>query len=237
VVVPDLVGFGRSDKPADRADYSYQAHLDWYGAFLDALDLRDILLFCQDWGGQLGTVQAARQPERHRAVIAANTGVLPGFDLNLPPDHVFWDWCDYAEKLEPFRPSEVVGSAGSPLNTEGKVLTEGEARAYDAPFPSEAYCAGARAFPPLNVTRGDQAGADICLDAWQRLASFDRPFVVVVAEHEPSFGALAPLFLSTVPGAAGRDKVDVPGAGHYLQELAADTLVELVNEVDAAITA
>lgn len=234
VVVPDLVGFGRSDKPTDIADYSYQAHLDWYCDFVDALALDGILLFGQDWGGQIGIVDAVRRPERHRGVVAANTGVLPGIDVGLPDDHPFWRWCRYAEQLDPFRASQVVGAPDSPLNPTGHTLSAAEARAYDAPFPDDDHCAAARAFPPLNVLREDQPGADICRDAWERLARFDAPFLVVLAEHEESFDALAPLFEATVPGALGRPTVTIPGAGHYLQEHAPDTLVDLVVGLDAA---
>jgi haloalkane dehalogenase len=228
VVVPDLIGFGRSDKATAPEAYSYQAHVDWYGAFVAALELDAMLLFGQDWGGQIAIVHAARHPERYRGVIAANSGVLPGIDIELPADDPFRAWYAYAEALDPFRASLVVGGP-SPLNPIGHVLTPGETRAYDAPFPTEEHCAGARAFPKLVVLRADDPGAPLCRDTWERLRRLQRPFLTVVAEHERGFDALAPVLQATVPGAQGLPHATLPGAAHFLQEHVPRELVEIIQ--------
>lgn len=229
VVVPDLIGFGRSDKLIDQRGYSYHAHVDWYDTFINSLELQSILLFCQDWGGHIGIVHAAERPERYRGVIAANAGVLPGIDIDLAGDDPFQIWYRYAHDLDPFLASLVVAGP-SPLNPTGYAITAEEARAYDAPFPSEEYCAGARMFPKLIVLRADDPAAKLCRDTWERLAGFDKPFLTVLAEHEQSFKVLAPLMQSTIPGAKDQTHVTLPGAGHFLQEHVPDELVQLVSD-------
>ena len=235
VIVPDLIGFGRSDKLTTQRDYTYQGHLGWYDTFVEALGLQSILLFCQDWGGHIGIVHAAAHPERYRGVIAANAGVLPGIDINLADDDPFRRWYRYARELDPFLPSLVVAGP-SPLNPTGHVLTPGEMHAYDAPFPSEAYVAGARAFPKLIVLSASNPAAELCQDTWKRLAEFDKPFLVVLAEHEESFNALAPLLQSGIPGAQGQPHTTLTGAGHFLQEHVPEELVGLINEFHDATT-
>jgi len=136
VIVPDLIGFGRSDKLTTQRDYTYHGHLDWYDTFVEALGLQSILLFCQDWGGHIGIAHAAAKPDLYRGVVAANAGVLPGIDITLADDDPFRRWYHYARELDPFLPSLVVAGP-SPLNPTGHVLTSEEIRAYDAPFPSE----------------------------------------------------------------------------------------------------
>lgn len=235
VIVPDLIGFGRSDKPVAQRDYSYASHVDWYDTFVNALGLQSMLLFCQDWGGHIGIMHAAHHPEQYRGVIAANAGILPGIDIDLPADDPFQIWYHYARTLNPFLPSLVVAGP-SPLNPTGHVLTAEEIRAYDAPFPSEDFCAGARVFPKLVVLSANNPAAELCRDAWQRLAQFDKPFLVVLAEHEHSFNALAPLLQATIPGAQNQPHTTLPGAGHFLQEHIPDELVELINDFHAKTT-
>jgi haloalkane dehalogenase len=235
VIVPDLIGFGRSDKLTEQSLYSYRAHVGWYGAFVDALDLQAVLLFCQDWGGHIGIAHAAAHPERYRGVIAANAGVLPGIDIDLADDDPFPCWQRYAESLDPFQASLVVAGP-SPLNPTGHVLTAEEARAYDAPFPSEQYCAGPRVFPKLVVLRADDPAAGLCQETWKRLASFEKPFLTVLAEHEQSFNLLAPLLQNTIPGAQGQRHTTLAGAGHFLQEHFPNELVVLINDFHATTT-
>lgn len=229
VIVPDLIGFGRSDKLTRQRDYSYHAHLHWYDTFANILGLQSILLFCQDWGGHIGIVHAAAHPDRYRGVIAANAGVLPGIDITLADDDPFRVWYRYARTLDPFLPSLVVAGP-SPLNPTRHVLTAEESRAYDAPFPTEDFCAGARVFPKLVVLRADNPAATLCQDTWKRLACFEKPFLTVLAEHEQSFNALAPLLQTTIPGASGQPHRTLAGAGHFLQEHVPTELVDLIND-------
>ena len=142
VIVPDLIGFGRSDKPADRDAYSYVAHVGWTGDFLSALDLRGVTLFGQDWGGLLNLVHVGRDPDRFDAVVAANTALTdPRVLEEMPPETLaevagpFLAWFDYSQRIEELLASEVVGG-DTPLNQTGHRLTPGEAAAYDAPFPT-----------------------------------------------------------------------------------------------------
>ena len=235
VLVPDLIGFGRSDKPAARDDYTYAAHVAWTGAWLDALDLDDITLFCQDWGGLVFLVHVGRQPERFGAVVAANTG-LPNPDIDpasLPPEAVapFMAWFEWAEQRDELLCSEAVGGE-SPLNQTGHRLTPGEAAAYDAPFPDESYRAGPRQFPYLVPLGGDaDPPASMLREAWAGLAQYDRPFVTAFADGEDVTRVFEALLQAGVAGAAGQPHVTVPDAGHFLQEHAPDQLVGIILDL------
>jgi haloalkane dehalogenase len=234
VVVPDLIGFGRSDKPAARDDYSYVRHVGWTGDFLDAVGLDDITFFGQDWGGLLFLVHVGRQPERFRGVVAANTGLSDPRDLeSWTPEEVaaaagpFLAWFQWSQEKERLLPSEVVGG-DCPLNQTGHRLSPGEARAYDAPFPDESYCAGARQFPLLVPLDGTDPPAGMLVEAWQGLATYDRPFVTAFADHEDITRVFEPILQERVSGAHGQPHVTVPDAGHFLQEHAPDQLVEII---------
>jgi haloalkane dehalogenase len=231
VVVPDLIGFGRSDKPVARDDYSYGRHVAWTGAWLNALGLDDITLFGQDWGGLVFLVHVGLSRERFRGVVAANTALVdPDIDpSSLPADVLepFLVWLQWSQERTELVPSEVVGGT-SPLNQTGHTLTAGEAAGYDAPFPDEAHRAGARQFPLL-VPLGDaDPPASMLRQAWAGLEHFDRPFVTAFADHENVTSFFEPQFRQRVPGAAGQRHVTVPNAGHFLQEHAPELLVETV---------
>jgi haloalkane dehalogenase len=231
VVVPDLIGFGRSDKPAERDDYTYVRHVEWTGALLDALELRDVVLFGQDWGGLIFLVHVGREPERFAGVVAANTA-LPRPDLrpgDVPPEAVapFLSWLQWSQERDELWPSEVVGG-DSPLNQTHHELSIRERAAYDAPFPDESYRAGARQFPLL-VPLGDaDPPASMLRAAWAGLERYDRPFVTAFAEQEDVTRMFEPLFQERVPGAQGRMHPTIPDAGHFLQEHAPDRLVEII---------
>jgi haloalkane dehalogenase len=234
VVVPDLVGFGRSDKPAQRDDYTYARHVDWTGALLDALELRDIVLFGQDWGGLIFLVHVGRGPDRFVGVVAANTA-LPDPELDpaaLPPETLapFLEWLEWSQSREELNPSEVVGG-DCPLNQTGHRLTPGEQRAYDAPFPDESYRAGARQFPLL-VPLGDaDPPASMLRDAWRGLDAYERPVVTAFGDHENVTSFFAEVFQERIPGARGRSHVTVPDAGHFLQEHQPALLVDTILHV------
>lgn len=231
VVVPDLIGFGRSDKPVERADYTYVHHVEWTGVLLESLDLRDVVLFGQDWGGLIFLVHVGRQPERFAAVVAANTA-LPDPDVrteDIPPEAItpFMAWFEWSQERDELLPSEVVG-ADSPLNQTRHRLSEAERRAYDAPFPDESYRAGARQFPLIVPLGDDDPPASMLRQAWAGLERFDRPFVTAFADQEDVTRFFEPIFQARVPGARGRQHATVPNAGHFLQEHAPDRLVEIV---------
>jgi haloalkane dehalogenase len=238
VIVPDLIGFGRSDKPTAREDYTYERHVGWCRDFIDGLGLNDITLFGQDWGGLLFLVLVGEQPKRFRAVVAANTA-LPdpdlltalGSDAVRESEGAFLRWFEQSQAYEQFSASDAVGGADSALNQAGHTLTAGEAAAYDAPFPDESFCIGARQFPLLVPLDDADPPASMLRRAWEGLRAYDKPFVTAFAEHEDVTRTFESVFQSQVVGASGQTHVTVPAAGHFLQEQQPEILIDLVLRV------
>jgi haloalkane dehalogenase len=234
VVVPDFIGFGRSDKPTDRSAYTYASHVDWTRDFMSQLQLRDITLFAQDWGGLIYLVHVGTDPDRFDGVVAANTALFdPVVAAAMPADAIaeaagpFLGWFEYSQNVEELLASEVVGG-DSPLNQTRHRLTPGEAAAYDAPFPDESYRAGPRQFPCIVPLDDADPPASMLLDAWAGLEQFTKPFVTAFADHEDVTRFFEPLFQQRIPGAADQDHVTVTNAGHFLQEHGPAELVELI---------
>jgi haloalkane dehalogenase len=210
VVVPDLVGFGRSDKPADRAEYTYARHVEWIRAALfDQLDLSDITLVGQDWGGLIGLRLVAEHPDRFRRVVAANTG-LPTGDMDM--GEAFLAWQRFSQDVPELPVGRIV--AGGCTST----LSEEVVAAYDAPFPDESYKEGARQFPLLVPTRPDDPAGDANRRAWEVLKTFDKPFLCAYSDADPITKGADALFLAVVPGTRGEAHPTISGAGHFLQE-------------------
>lgn len=210
VIAPDLVGFGKSDKLAQRDDHSYARHVAWLStALFDTLQLRGITLFCQDWGGLLGLRLVAAAPERFERVVAANTA-LPTGEQTMP--QAFLDWLHYAKSV-PALPIGGLVQSGS-----ARQLSEAEVAAYDAPFPDESFKAGPRALPALVPTTPDAPGAADNRAAWAGLARFEKPFLTAFSDGDPITAGGERAFQKFVPGAAGQAHVTVEGAGHFLQE-------------------
>jgi haloalkane dehalogenase len=221
-IAPDLIGFGRSDKPAEIADHSYARHVEWVRAFaFDALDLREVTLVGQDWGGLIGLRLVAEHPDRFARVVAANTG-LPTGDQTLPP--IWWRFREVATTTPALRVSRLVQSGCR------TVLPDAVLAAYDAPFPDESYLAAVRAMPLLVPTAPDDPAAPANRAAWRRLSTWDRPFLVAFSDQDPITGAMAPILARSVPGAAGLHHPTVHGAGHFLQEDAGDRLGAIVAD-------
>jgi haloalkane dehalogenase len=225
VVAPDLVGFGRSDKPADRAAYSYQAHVDWLRSFVEALDLRSITLVCQDWGGLLGLRLVAEHPERFARVVAANT-FLPTGDQT--PGEAFLRWREFSQRVPDFQAGFIVQSA---TTTE---LPPEVVAAYDAPFPDERHKAGARAFPLLVPASPDDPSAPANRRAWQALERFERPFLTAFSDGDPITRGAEAVFQARVPGARGLSHPTIAGAGHFVQEDRGEELARVVVDFVAA---
>lgn len=223
VVAPDLVGFGRSDKPADPADHSYAAHVGWLrGLLVDALDLRRATLFCQDWGGLLGLRVVAEQPDRFAAVVAANTG-LPTGDEPMP--EAFGHWQQWAASAGDFPVGQIV-AAGT-----ARDLSAAEVAAYDAPFPEDAFKAGPRIMPALVPTRPDDPASAANRRAWQALETFEQPFLCAYSDGDPITAGADRPFRERIPG-AGHDRHVTVAGGHFLQE---DSPAELVAAIAAAL--
>ena len=209
-IAPDLVGFGRSDKPVDMADHSYARHVEWMrGLAFDALDLRDVTLVGQDWGGLIGLRLVAENADRFARVVAANTG-LPTGDRDMP--EVWWSFRRVVEDA----PILDIGR----LLQSGCRTTLGEdvRAAYDAPFPNEMYKAGPRVMPTLVPTRPDDPATEDNRRAWATLSELDLPFLCAFSDGDPITGGMAPELRRAMKGAADRNHPTVTGAGHFLQE-------------------
>lgn len=230
VVAPDHIGFGRSDKPGAVADYTYARHVDWNLALLRALDLRDITLFCQDWGGPIGFSLLAAEPQRFAAVVATNTilptaqpppaGEIPGW-----PGQTIEAWIEMARSAPQLPVGAIVRAA-----TAGG-LSESAVAAYDAPFPDESFKAGVRAFPQIIPLRADDPGALHNRSVWRVLERFDRPFVTAFSDADPTTAAWAAVFQRSVPGARGREHSTVRG-GHFAQEDSGVELAQIILDVE-----
>jgi haloalkane dehalogenase len=220
VVVPDLVGFGRSDKPAERDDYTYQRHVDWMTAWMLALDLRHITLVCQDWGGLIGLRLAAEHPDRFDRLVVANT-FLPTGDGT--PSEAFLAWQRYSQETPVFAVGRIVsgGCATKPLAPD-------VVAAYDAPFPDDRYTAGARQFPTLVPTSPDDPAAPANRKAWEVLSRWERPMLCAFADHDPITAGGDRAFQARVPGTKDMPHTTIAGAGHFLQEDKGEELAEAI---------
>jgi haloalkane dehalogenase len=221
-IAADLVGFGRSDKPAEIGDHSYARHVEWIRAFVfDRLDLREVTLVGQDWGGLIGLRLVAEHPDRFARVVAANTG-LPTGDQPMP--EVWLRFREVVRTAPALSVSRLVQS-GCQTTLPGAVLA-----AYDAPFPDQAFTAGVRAMPGLVPTSPDDPAAPANRAAWDKLAAWDKPFLVAFSDRDPITGAMAPVLKRAVPGAAGIEHPVITGAGHFLQEDAGERLGAVIAD-------
>jgi haloalkane dehalogenase len=220
-VAPDFVGFGRSDKPVRREDYTYQRHVDWTRAFLETLDLHDITLVCQDWGGLIGLRLAADHPDRFARIVAANT-FLPTGDRS--PGEAFLAWRRYSQETPEFHVGGIV-RGGCVTDLPPEVVA-----AYDAPFPDDRYKAGARQFPVLVPISPDDSAAASNRKAWEVLLRWEKPFLTAFSDSDPITRAGAPVLQSMIPGAKGQSHTTIEGAGHFLQEDKGEELAAVVVE-------
>jgi haloalkane dehalogenase len=216
VIAPDLVGFGRSDKPQGRSAHSYARHVGWMSELLfEHLALEQVTLFAQDWGGLIGLRVVADHPDRFSRVVIANTGLPTG---DQPIGDAFMGWLAMSQGIPEFDSGAIVQSA---------TLTQLPAdvvAAYNAPFPDESYKAGPRVMPALVPIQPDQAGAAENRAAWERLRTFERPFLTLFSDQDPITRGWDALFLDAIPGARGQPHATIEGAGHFLQEDAAAEL-------------
>ncbi len=224
-VAPDLIGFGKSDKPTERSAYTYKAHLDWLGTFIQQLDLNNITLFCQDWGGLLGLKILTEMPERFARVVTANTFLPTG---DTPANDAFNQWKEFSQHSPKFNIGKVIDMATV------APLTEEVLAAYNAPFPDESFKAGARQFPALVPVTPDDPAAQPNRDAWGVLQQFDKPFLTAFSDKDPIMSGLEGIFQSMIPGARGQAHSTIQNAGHFLQEEKGEELAGVVNQFIAA---
>jgi haloalkane dehalogenase len=218
-VVPDLVGFGRSDKPSKRTDYTYQRHVDWMRAVVERLDLTRITLVCQDWGGLIGLRLVAEDGGRFARVVAANT-FLPTGDRR--PGDAFLAWQKFSQETETFPVGRIV-NGGCTTELPPEVIA-----AYDAPFPDDTFKEGARQFPLLVPTGPDDPAAEPNRRAWKALRRWDKPFLTAFSDSDPVTAGADRVLQSDIPGAAGRPHTTITGGGHFLQEDRGEDLARVI---------
>lgn len=219
VVAPDLVGFGRSDKPAARDDYTYEKHVKWMSDWLVANDLRGVTLFCQDWGGLIGLRLVAAFPDRFARVVAANTFLPTGSGANP----AFEAWRNFSQTVPVF-------PTGSILNG-GTVreLSQAEMDAYEAPYPDETYKAGARQFPALVPVAPEMPSVRENIEAWKVLESFDKPFLTAFSDSDPITRGADKRLQERIPGCKGQKHTMIVGGGHFLQEDKPDEIAAVID--------
>ena len=225
-VAPDLIGFGRSDKPAERSDYTYARHVEWMRAALfGALDLRDTTLVCQDWGGLIGLRLVGEHPDRFARVVTANTFLPTG---EQPPGKAFLGWQNFSQTVEDFDVGVIVGMGchGDP--------TADVIAAYNAPFPDDAYKAGARQFPMLVPTSPDDPASEANRKAWETLRAWTKPFLTAFSDQDAITRGGDRAFQRDVPGTAGQPHTTIEGGGHFLQEDRGEQLAQVVASWIAA---
>ena len=227
-VAVDLVGFGRSDKPAAVGDHTYARHVEWLrAAVFDEIGLTDVTLVGQDWGGLLGLRLATENADRIAAIVAANTG-LPTGDHPMPD--IWWMFRKAVESAPTLDVGRFVASGCK------RGLSDAARAAYDAPFPGEEYKAGPRAMPLILPTSPDDPATEPNRRAWQRLTEWTKPFLVAFSDSDPITGPMGPILARAVPSAAGREQPVIANAGHFLQEDAGKELaVTIADFVPGAI--
>lgn len=220
-VVPDLIGFGRSDKPAATNDYTYARHVGWMQeALFERLDLRDITFFGQDWGSLIGLRLVAAEAERFTRVVIGNGGMPDG---ERPLSQAFMAWQKFSKESPGFVISQII-NGGTTTDLGADVLA-----AYDAPFPDETYKAGPRVMPSLVPTRPDDPAAADNQAAWGVLDTFEKPFLCAFSDGDPITKGGDSVFLRRVPGTTGQAHTTVLGGGHFLQEDCGPELASIIN--------
>jgi haloalkane dehalogenase len=218
-VAPDLVGFGRSDKPAQREDYTYERHVGWMRALIEALDLREITLVGQDWGGLIGLRLAAENEGRFARIVAANTFLPTG---DRPPNEAFLRWQNFSQTA-PELPIGRIVQGGTTTELPDDVVA-----AYDAPFPDDTYKAGARQFPTLVPTSPDDPASAANRAAWDVLRRWNKPFLNAFSDGDPITRNANFIFEKEVPGAQGQPHTTITGGGHFLQEDKGEELAQAI---------
>ena len=220
VVVPDLVGFGRSDKPTKVDDYTYARHVEWMRqALLDQLGLTGVTMVGQDWGGLIGLRLVAEHPDRFARVVVANSG-MPTGDLQMP--EAFFAWQQFSQNAPSFDVGRII-AAGCATPISEEVVA-----AYDAPFPDDSFKAGARIFPTLVPTSPQDPAAEANRRGWEVLQAWEKPLLTAFSDQDPITAGGEAVFQKLVPGAAGQPHTTITGASHFLQEDAGPELARVI---------
>lgn len=220
VIAPDLIGFGKSDKFVYQKDYSYQKHIEWISTFIEKLNLKNIILFCQDWGGLIGLRIITDMDDRFDMVIASNTTLPTG---KIPMPESFMKWREYSQHSTGFNIGKVID-----MGTV-KPISEKVYEAYNAPFPSEDYKAGARIFPTLVPIEQNDPESIKNIKAWDKLKLWNKPFLTIFGDNDSIMIGAEKAFQKLVPGTNGQNH-KVLNAGHFIQEEKGEELAELIIE-------
>lgn len=222
VIAPDLVGFGKSDKPTEQHDFTYARHVSWMAQTLfDHLSIRRATMFGQDWGGLIGLRLVAAEPERFSRVVMSNTGLPTG---DRPLSEAFMAWQKYSQSTPTFEVGKIV-RGGCAVRPSKEVVA-----AYDAPFPDDSFKAGARILPSLVPTSVDDPSHRDNVIAWGVLEGFERPFLCCFGDSDPVTKGGDAVFLRRIPGTRGQPHVTIAGGGHFIQEDRGEELSRLINE-------
>ncbi|WP_067835752.1 haloalkane dehalogenase [Nocardia lijiangensis] len=222
VICPDLVGFGRSDKPTRREDHTYARHVEWVRSLaFDTLDLKNVTLVGQDWGGLIGLRLAAEHPERFSRIVTANTG-LPAGDFPMP--EIWWQFREAIQSQPTIVVSEFIQWGCT------QVMSDAVRAGYDAPFPDDSYCAGPRVMPGLVPTSPDDPAAPANRAAWAALSQSTTPMLVAFSDSDPITGPMAGVLQTEMRGAQSIEHPVVQGAGHFLQEDSGEELARHIVE-------
>lgn len=218
-LVPDFIGFGKSDKPVDQYEYTYQRIVNWTQNWLEQLNLHRIALVCQDWGSFIGLRLVAQNPEIFSGVVIAN-GFLPDGITSFPP--AFYLWRMLAKFSPVLKASWIVQ-----MGTTSWIPIDVRA-GYDAPFPNPKYQAGLRALPFLVPTTEDNPGSILNRELWRVLASLKVPILTVFGDHDPIFRGMDSTILKRMSGAKIQQHLVLAGAGHFIQEDRGNELAEII---------
>lgn len=225
VIAPDLVGFGKSDKPTEKSDYTYNRHVNWMqAAIIDHLDISDATFFGQDWGGLIGLRLVAENASRFARVVISNTGLPTG---DHPLTEAFMAWQRYSKTSPDFEIGRIINAATV------RELSADEIAAYDAPFPDDSYKAGARIFPSLVPTAPDDPTASANRAAWEVFQRWEKPFLCCFSDRDPVSRGGDGAFLSRVPGTAGQPHETIENAHHFVQEDSPNDLARIILQAIA----
>lgn len=221
VIAPDLIGFGKSDKPSDLGVYSYKKHVDWIVKFIQTIDLHNITMFYQDWGGLIGIRAAAENPERFAGIIASNTGFPTG---DQAPSDAFKQWQEFSQTIPVFPEGNIVNGA-----CVNKLSAETIA-AYDTPFPEESYKAGPRVFPKLVPTKSDDPASADNRKAWEKLMTWQKPFLTCFSDSDPITKGSDLVFQKLIPGTKEQNHTTIIVGGYFIQEDKPVELAQIISE-------
>lgn len=221
VVVPDLPGFGKSDKLSERSSYTYEKYVNWMETWMKDLELNNITLFGQDWGGLIGLRLVAENEDMFKNVVISNTA-LPTGDISA--GKAFEDWKNYAQTVENFHAGGII-KGGTVKGLDQYVID-----AYNAPFPDDSYKEAARHFPMLVPVTPDNPSSQKNREAWEMLKNWNKPFLCVFSEQDQIFNGVDKAFTKLIPGCQNQPHKTIQG-GHFIQEDNPEECIEAILHV------